>query len=237
MASRAKDDRAKKIHALVESIDASVPRLTVKLPPDASIPTSGDDVVIKLDGVELAATAFGSPQRVDPGPHQIDTIVAGVKQTRTVAVQRGDRPEITLDVPRKTAPRPQSEPRPPVTAAAPPDPVRTRRLLGMGIAGGGGLLVVVAGVVTLRARSDYNYALRTHCLGEINMCDDRGLEVTHGARNRANISTVVTLVGLGAVGAGLYFYFTAPRAAPGGEHALYIAPQTDGTGIVLGGTF
>jgi len=237
MASRGKDDRAKKIRTIIDGLDAGVPRLTLVLPPDASMA----GVVIQLDGVELAASAIGSAQRVDPGPHQVDVIVAGVKQTRAVRVERGERPEITLEVPRKTRPGPKLEPRKPVAEAAEeaaPDPVRKRRLLGMGIAGGGGFLVIVATVVTLRARSDYNYSLSTHCFGQTNMCDDRGLEVTHGARRRANISTALTLVGLGAVGTGLYFYLTAPRAL-GGEHALYVAPQADGTatGIVLGGSF
>src|SRR5689334_1434029 len=35
MAQSAKDDRAPKIHALIEQLDPDVPRLTVKLPPGA----------------------------------------------------------------------------------------------------------------------------------------------------------------------------------------------------------
>src|SRR5215510_12112983 len=45
MANHVNDDRARKIHALVEELDPSVPRLTIKVPPNADL----TGVVIKLD--------------------------------------------------------------------------------------------------------------------------------------------------------------------------------------------
>jgi hypothetical protein len=234
MADAARDDRAKKIHALVAELDASVPRLTVTVPRGANL----ERVVVQLDGVTLEPSALGVERRVDPGPHQIDTIIDGAKQTRVVPVERGARSEVAVELGK--AQRSPGEPAPPAIAdpTAARDRIRTRRLTGLAVSGAGGVAVVIAGIVTLRAHGDYSTAISHHCNGASDMCDAVGLRATHSARQRANIATVVTLGGLAAVGAGLALYFTAP-AAPRGEHALYIAPSLTGdrAGAVFGGAF
>jgi tetratricopeptide (TPR) repeat protein len=234
MAIQAGDRRTAKIHALAEDLDRDVPRLKLVLPADAIT----DHLVVQLDGVELALAAIGDERRVDPGPHEIATIVDGKRRTKEVPVQRGDRTDVPLDVPTRTRPR-----RTPGEVVA--DPGRTRRLIGLGAAGAGGVAVGIAGIATLRARSDYQHALAGYCGGATDMCDATGLSRTHSARHRANIATAVTVIGAAAVAGGLAVYFTAPGAAPGGErrdraaHALYLAPALggDGGGVVLGGAF
>jgi hypothetical protein len=225
MASTARDERAKRIHAIIVELDATVPRLTIKLPPGAAT----DDLVIKLDGVDLALDAIGTERRVDPGTHQLDTVVAGVRTSKVVRVERGGASEITVELPRKARTA-----GPAIVA----DPGHTRRMVGLGTAGAGGAAIVISGIVTLRARDDYKHALDGHCAGASNMCDDIGLSVTHGARGRANIATVFTLLGVGAIAGGVYLYVTAPKPMTR-EHALYLAPQLgpDGTGLVVGGAF
>jgi hypothetical protein len=230
MANKAGDKRTPQIHALIESIERDVPRLTLVLPPDAIT----DHLAIQLDGVALALATVGDERRVDPGLHEMTIVVEGRARPRTIQVQRGDRTRITLDVPIR------------VRARRTPEPVvdsgRTRRLIGLGVAGAGGLAVGIAGITTLRAHSDYDHALHGYCNGAPDMCDPTGLSRTHSARHRANIATVVTLLGAAAVGGGLYVYYTTPQAAerpdrPG--HALYLVPAIggDGAGIVLGGAF
>jgi hypothetical protein len=241
MANDTKDDRARKIHALVVELDASVPRLTVKAPRDAGF--SG--VVVKLDGVALDTSALGVERRVDPGPHQIDTIVDGAKQTKVIPIERAGTAEVTLELPTKTTARSTSGPGAATEVA--PDPGRTRRRLGFGVSGAGVFAMGVAGIVTLRARDDYQHALTVHCQGATDMCDDIGLTASHGARRRANIATVMTFGGLAAIAGGLIVYFTAPTAPRAAEHALYLAPSIggdgvgdgggDGVGVVLGGAF
>lgn len=237
MAIQAGDDRARRIHALIAELDQKVPRLKLRLPPDAVL----DRVVIRLDGVELPAAELGGDRRVDPGPHRIETIVDGASRARTVAVDRGGS-EVVLDVPvRSLSPRAPAgatpgAPPPPVEVAS--DPARTRRLLGLGATGAGVVAIGIAGIVTLRAKSDYEHAIDGYCAGVIDMCDDTGVRRTHSARRRANIATVVTLGGLAAVGGGLYLYFTARGSREPAEHALYVAPVVgDATGMVLGGAF
>jgi tetratricopeptide (TPR) repeat protein len=238
MATDARDDRARKIHALIEELEPSVPRLTVKAPADAD----PRGVVVKLDGVVLEASALGVERRVDPGPHQLDTVIDGETQTQVVPVERGASAEVTLE--RPTGPGAPGAPgvrhtSGSVAASAVDDPARTRRLVGVGVTAGGALAMGIAGIATLRASSDYDHALSGYCQGATNMCDDTGLTRTHAARDHANMATVVAIGGLAAVGAGLYLYFTAPGAPRSAEHAFYVAPRLDGDGggVVLGGAF
>jgi len=234
MAKDTKDDRARKIHAIAEELDANVPRLTVKVARDAN--TTG--IVIKLDGVAFDVSALGTERRVDPGPHQIDYLIDGAKQTKVVPVERGGSSEVTLDLPKVPRVATKREPPPPAEAAG--DPGRTRRRVGVGISGVGGAAVVIAGAVTFQARGDYKDALAADCRGAKDMCDAAGLTATHDARHRANIATILTIGGAAAVAGGLLLYFTAPGAArQGTEHALYLAPSigSDSNGVVLGGAF
>lgn len=246
MASSTRDPRAKKIHELVEGLEPNVPRLTVKAPPAANLV----GVLIKLDGVVLEASGLGVEQRVDPGPHEVETTIAGVRQIQVVPVERGGNAEIVLDLPsasreRDTSTRPARtrEPtRPPVPAtddAPVRDSGRTRRLIGLGVAGAGVVAMGIAGLVTLGARGDYRDALTAHCQGATDMCDEQGLSITHSAAHRANIATVVTVGGLAALAGGLIAYLTAPSAPRTGEHALYLAPSVGAGGgtLVLGGAF
>jgi hypothetical protein len=233
MANDAADARAKKIHVLIAELDPTVPRLTLSLPDDAIT----DHVVIKLDGVELPLAALTDERRVDPGPHQIDTIVDGVKRTKVIPIERGSKAELSLDVPVRT--KPVRKPVPPTETE---ESNRTRRRIGLGISGAGVVALGIAGIVTLRARGDYQHALDAHCSGDPDMCDDIGQTDTHSARSRANIATGVTLFGLAAVAGGLILYFTTPKDVRT-EHALYLGPAMggggggDGKGVVLGGVF
>jgi hypothetical protein len=247
MATSARDPRAKKIHELVAAIEPSVPRLTVKAPAGADLA----GVLIRLDAVAFDPSGLGVEQRVDPGPHEVETTIAGVRQVKVVPVERGGVAEVVLDIPtasrtrdspvRTSRTRAPAGPPPDAVPAGEParDPGRTRRLVSLGVAGAGVAAIGIAGLVTLGARGDYRDALAAHCRGATDMCDEQGLEITHSAAHRANIATVVTLGGLAAVAGGLIAYFTTPRVPRAGEHALYLAPSVRGGGgaVVLGGEF
>jgi len=235
MAKEAKDDRAVKIHGLIEELDPSVPRLTIKAPRDAD--TAG--IVVKLDGVDLDVAGLGAERRVDPGPHQIEYVIAGARQSKTIPAERGASSEVTLDLPRAAAAaRKRRASEPAVEAAG--DAGRTRRLAGLGVSAAGVVALGVASVVAIGARSDYRNAIASKCRGAADMCDADGVTATHDARHRANIATLVSIGGAAAIAGGLVLYFTAPRGgAPSTEHALYLAPSvgSDGGGVVFGGAF
>ena len=226
------DERAARIHTIAEELDATVQRLTLKAPAGADVTA----LAIKLDGVVLEAGALGVERRVDPGPHQVEYVVNGATLTKTIPMERGASFEVVLELPVQS----RAQPDPGGSAPGPADPGQSRRRLGIGVAAGGGALIGIAGIVTLAARGSYKDALAEHCRGAPDMCSPEGLDETRSARRRANISTIITLGGLAAVGGGIALYFLAPRAAPvGGEHALYLAPSLagDGGGVVFGGDF
>jgi hypothetical protein len=233
MAKDGHDERETKIHELIEELDGNVPRLTLRAPPDAN--TRG--IVLKLDGVEIDVQTLNAERRVDPGPHQVEYIVDGKTRSKVVPVERGGSSEVNLELPGK--------PQPPKTFVAQvigtdDDPGRTRRMVGLGVAGSGVLALGIAGVVTLRASSDYDHALSAHCRGVRTMCDAIGLKAARSARTRANVATGLTIGGAAAVAAGLFVYFTTPQSASKpAEHALYLAPSLggDASGVVLGGAF
>lgn len=243
MAVKANDNRASQIRVLVDELDQSVPRLTVSAPKNMNL----DRVVVKLDGSELAHAKLGVELRVDPGPHQIDTIVDGVKRSKTIPVERGGSAEVTLELPSAAVAdtdQPAREPREPRDEYDPEQRQRRfRTIAGLSIAGGGLALAGFAGLMTLRARSNYDYAIDTHCMGATNMCDDIGLDSTRGARRRANISTVLTIGGVAAIAGGITLVILARKSStesprPGAD-ALYLAPELTGDGgtLVLGGAF
>jgi len=119
----------------------------------------------------------GDERRVDPGPHDITILVDGKPRTRTIPVQRGDRTRVELDLPARAHARRAADREPVV------DPDRNRRLIGLGAAGAGAVAVGIAGIATLRARSDYQHALHGHCNDATDMCDATGVADTHSARH------------------------------------------------------
>jgi len=121
--------------------------------------------------------------------------------------------------------------------APPPDPGKTRKLIGLGVGGAGVIAVGVSSYLTLSARSKYNDAIAQHCGGSKTMCDDTGLAITRDARSQANVATIVFGVGAAAVAGGVVLYLTAPKA--GAEHAMRIVPVVDARSaqVVLGGSF
>jgi hypothetical protein len=258
MAIEAKDNRVPKIHEFVEALDSQAPRLTIKLPKDAS----ADGVVCKLDNDVV--TTFGTALIVDPGPHTIEwTVDGGPKKQKIVPVERGGDSEVSIDVPKervaKQPPGGGDTKKPPPGGGdkkpgggdtkigevdAPPAPGRNMRIGGIVLGGAGAIAIGVSSIMTLSARGQYNDALSQHCMNAKDMCDPMGLELTHDARSTANTATVIFIVGVAAVGGGVALYLMAPHgAAASGESAeearRYIVPNVskEGAGVVFGGRF
>jgi len=235
MADESSDKRGPKIKELLEALDSDIPRLTIKLPP--KVEPAG--LTVKLDGAVVAADAFGSEQRVDPGSHVIEYEANGEKKSKTVPLERGGSTEVTLEIPKRVV-KPKVDPIvviPPKTEPRPEPPSRARLIAGIAIGSAGVAALGVAGYLTLDARGSYNDALATHCMGSTNMCSDEGVRITGDARGRANTATVIAIIGAAAVAGGVVLFVTAPKRRP--ETMVYLAPAigSDGGGIVLGGGF
>jgi serine/threonine-protein kinase len=237
MATSANDKRADKIKELITAMDSDVPRLTLKLP-DGADATAAE---VKLDG---KAATIGKETRVDPGPHEITWRVEGKKKSKTIPMERGGERELTLDM-RPTGGASgdgavSARVDKPVVVDAPPAPGRTRRIIGLSVGAAGLVGMGVATYLTLDARSSYNSAIDTHCMGSKDMCTDEGLSITSDARSQANVATVITVVSLVAIGGGIVLYLTAPKGeARESNKTVYVTPLITGDtgGIVLGGGF
>ena len=235
-AKEASDPRADKIHELVAQLEPQVPRLTIRVPAGAAT----EDAAVTLDGASLGKSAFGQPQLVDPGPHQVEYTINGAKKSKVVPVERGGSSEISLDLPTKTVKPDKPDnvvPDKVVPDRGTEDPGHTQKLAAYATGGVGVVAIGIASYLTLSARSKYKTALATDCGGITNNCDAAGLTATHDARHEANIATFVFVAGLAAVGGGVALYLLAPHAKATEEHALYLVPTVapDGGGLAFGG--
>jgi hypothetical protein len=227
MATDTRDDRLSKIKALIDSIDSDVPRLTIKVNPDGDVPGAH----ITLDGAPFADDLVGVEQRVDPGSHQIEYRGVAGPKSKTVPLEKGGSSELTLEL-AKAPPKPLV-----VAHPAGPRDGHTQRIAGITLGSAGVVALGVAGIVTLRARSDYKHGIDAHCNGAADMCDATGLDETHSARHRANLMTIVASVGGAAIAGGIVLFVLAPHRSQ--EHAVTLAPAFDSTGggFTISGAF
>jgi serine/threonine-protein kinase len=234
MAHDAKDDREPKIKAIIDELDPNVPRLTIKIPKNAS----SEGVVVTLDNKPF--TTFGESMIIDPGPHTIDYTVDGVKKQKTVPVERGGDSEVTLDIPKdRVIPKHVDDQVTATPVSTGPAPGHTQRLGGLVLGGAGVIAIGVSSLMTLSARGQYNDALEMYCNNAKDMCDPMGLEQTHDARSTANTATVIFIGGAVAVGAGITLYLLAPKSEERAREARYVVPSVtpEGAGVVYGGRF
>jgi hypothetical protein len=95
-------------------------------------------------------------------------------------------------------------------ATSPFEGLSTRRTIALGVAGAGGVALgvgVVFGLMALRQ----NASSGPHCTA--NVCDADGVSLRDSAVSSGHISTVGFVSGIGLVGAGLGYFFFAPRAS------------------------
>jgi hypothetical protein len=199
-----------------------LPFLTIVLAAGAAEP----GLAVELDGVALPAPALGVATPVDPGPHRVVARRPGRApyrvETRVAAAQRA-----RVVVPRlgPAAPRPA-------------DAGRSRRLAGL-ITGGAGLAALAVGsAFGVRAIARGRDAA-SHCPGDV--CDPQGVRLNDQARTSALVADVTLGVGLAAVVAGAYLWWTgrarATEERPPREPALALTPAAGpaGAGVTLRG--
>jgi tetratricopeptide (TPR) repeat protein len=221
LAKLKQDARSTGARKKIDELAPKVPHLRIDIPADADV-----GAVFLLDGKEIDRAAFADDLLVEVGAHQIEARVAGKPPIVTkVDLAAGGRKQLRLDVPRPA----------PVGVVAPPPPRNKLRLFGgIAVGGAGAAALVVASVVALGARSDYN--------NEIVFCPGLACE-THDAFKRtqddirrANAMTYVGIGGFVLVGAGVVLVAISggKRAEPARVTATpIIAPGI--AGISIGG--
>jgi hypothetical protein len=210
-------------HAL--ALETKLPRVLLQLPKDAAIGS------VDVDGEPLPDSRWYLPVFLDPGEHSV-AISAPGKQRGNVKFRVISSPtEQLVNVPSlsdEVAPAPLPKPEP----VAPSDPDRTRRIAGTVLLGAGAVGLVVGvtyGVLAVERRNDIGAGCTDH------RCTTEGADVYRDAQSKATVSTVATIVGLGAGAVGGWLFFTSRPANPGTR--VGIVPRAGGAELGLGGVF
>jgi hypothetical protein len=232
-AAKVHDNREQQIATRIKSLAAQVPRITIHIRGAATGAT------VELDGVPLATDQVGTPVRVDPGPHVVAVEVGGEHRERTVPVEPGGNADVQLDAPTPAAvapSQPQPDPAVPPTAggtatSTSPDPGHGKRVAGIALGASGAVAMLVAGGITVVAKSHYDAAIKGDCSGSRTTCDPQGLSATGSARKEANVATGVFAGGAALVAGGALLYYLARPHESVKEHAVRVVPSVGGIGI------
>jgi hypothetical protein len=202
-------DRIRLAQRELEKLDKELARLTIEVPKEARVA----GLVLERDGVPVGEGGFGTAVPVDPGvPIALEARAPGYRNwTTELSVE--PREQKTIVVPKlDKAPAPPPVPNTkPVPASKPHDDGKSQQTLGLVLGGAGLVAVGVGGYFGLRALSKKK-ATEDHCNGKL--CDADGVALNDQAKSAATISNVAFGVGLLAVGAGAYLYFSADSGRP-----------------------
>jgi hypothetical protein len=245
----ANDPRAEVARQHLSSLETRLPRLRVDRAPGA--PAS---MVVKLDGVDVAADALGRDQPVDPGRHVVVASAPGVAGERRfeATLSEGQRAVLAVEPP---AAAPPPAPPPPVASArapvappaasssapvAPPPPpaasapgsgqrVVGYSFIGLGVVGVG--VGAVMGALTLGKKTDVE-----QCMSDAACLPQTGRDAESSGRTFGAVSTVGFVAGGLLAAGGVVLVLTAPKAATTGATLAPLA-LPGGGGAALGGRF
>jgi hypothetical protein len=217
----AKDDRWTEVSTRLADLSERVPRLRIKLAPDAS-----KDIRVKLDDVELTETRIDDVFDVDPGPHVIVEVLPGNAERRhTVHLVEKQQMVVTVGG-AKPAP-------PPVVVEEPPN--TGMKVAGYIVMGLGGASTVASAVTGLMALDKYGDA-DPLCPNE--MCSKAGLIKRQDGDIFATATFVTLGGGLALVGIGTVLVLGSRGGTRSGSSvSLHIAPQRGGAFVGVGGSF
>jgi hypothetical protein len=216
-------------------LDKRLPRLTVRVVPDAPAGTT-----VARDGTTLGSVSLGVALPTNPGKHLVVASAPGRPDQR-FAIDLAEGAQEVLDVrPGELAAAPG-----PATPAETPDGAASRSTWGVrktiAVAlGGAGLVGIGIGSyfgMQAIAKNDQSKA-NGHC--DATGCDSTGKPLRSQALTDAGISTVAFGVALAAIAGGVVLWVTAPSsgATPATSgHAIEIAPAigADRAGVTVRG--
>jgi hypothetical protein len=172
------------------------------------------ELTIHRNGVVVPRSEWGVSIPFDPGVVVIEGSAPGKKSWRvSMDINESKRDWIAV-VPDIEIIEPGDERAVSTTtstsAAAPggSEGLSTKRTIALGVAGAGGVAIgvgVVFGLMALRQ----NASSGPHCTA--NVCDADGVSLRDSAVSSGHISTIGFVSGIGLVGAGLGYFFFAPR--------------------------
>lgn len=220
----------------VSALQPKIPRLTVKLSPEAP---AGSKVT--LDGIELSGAALGAPQELERGgDHVIVTTAPGHTEARsTITLVEGEHREITM-VPgpaQALAPKAGSEKAPLVTPAPPPK--RSARWTAGFVVGGVGLASLAAGAATGILTIQKNGIVKPLCepTPKAGCSSQPTQDAATAGKMFSLISTITFAVGGAGLGAGIVLIATSSSKGPPASTTVAATALPGGAGFTVQGGF
>jgi len=207
----------------VARLDPKVARVTIAAADKAGL-------TVTLDGKPFAE--LDKPYELDAGAHKISASANGKNFDKDLTVKDGDNERV--DIPKL------GDGGGAVVGPVKPDPKPTtpgesksnRKLIGIGVLGGGVVLTAVGGFFGIQANGRWGKAKDAGCNDDGDCPTPAGLKLIDEANSKAKLSTIFVGVGLVAVAGGVVLYLTAPKKS---EKSL--ALTTTGRDLVLLGRF
>jgi hypothetical protein len=229
-------ERADVASSRAQALAPKLARLTINVTVGGTSPSA---IRVQRDSVDVGPGQWGSNVPIDPGEHTITALAPGKKSWRTtVVVAPGVSPPPVV-IPELAADAGPNPVAPPSNDTAVPenDDGRTRRWIGLGVAGAGVVGLAVGAVFGLSAKSKLDDSA-PHCDAATNHCDATGVSLRDDSLKAGTISTLAFLVGGAAVVGGAVLYLTAPKklgaAASSGVMVAPVVGNTAG-GVSLRG--
>lgn len=204
------------------SLDRKIPKLALRLAEGAPV-----DVRVTVDGAPVVVTATARVVELDPGDHLVAASVRGSPASETTVSlpeSAGEVPHV-IDVERRPEGGESSLPSAPATKS----PVVGWVTLG------GGVALVTGAAIFLGLREGAIGSIEDSCPGGV--CPSSRRAAVESDRDRAElfgpVAGTLGLVGLVAIGAGVYLLARTPTSAP--STATFLAPFHQG--LRLGSTF
>jgi hypothetical protein len=234
-ATGAHDKRASYAQTRLVALEKTLYRVVIEV---AEPPA---DLVVRLDGQPLGREALGTALPVNPGERTIEAQAAGreswsrkVSVPKTAGQERVEIPALAaIAVPVAPAPVVQKQPtgEMPLAVHVPmQDGFPRRKLIGIGVASAGVVAVGVGSIFGVKAMNR-NDDSKPHC--QQNVCDPTGVKLNDEAKSAATVSTVLFGVGLAAIGAGAWLFFSRPQAST----TAAVVPTDGGAAFSVAGRF
>ena len=238
----------------LQAIDKRLPRLIVRLAPDAPPGTT-----VARDGIDLAPISFNSPLPTDVGRHVIVARGRGFQRSYEISIAEGETKEVVVTTVggepfAVIAPNPPGQRTPPpppsggtasvgLSAAPPPgdsSPGTGQRIAGFSLMGVGAVGLVVGTIFGLKV-GEKNREIDSICpTGQ--PCPPQSVADYNSAVADAKINRASALIGFGVgavfVGTGAVLVLTAPKRHASGT-SVWLTPGlgSSGAGASLAGTW
>lgn len=229
------DDATQKLNRLAlsraKAIEPRISKLTINVPEDARV--SGLEVL--RNGAVVDPLVFGTALPVDGGEYTIVARAANHESTTTTITIAPEKDFKTITLTKLIEKAVEAAPVAPVAGvvsapiAPPPPPSKTLPFI---VAGGGGVLLLGALGLDLWARSEYEDSKKEP--------DDIEQEsLWEAARTKRYLAQGFAVVGLGAIGVGVWLYIRSRsyEAPPSGDVAIAPSFTPDSAGFVVRGGF